>query len=467
MNLFTSVYRPHPVIATMATPTDESNTEHEILTYIRVQQGIDDLVSNNVDTMTMVQKTPLTKALDAMSYIPFVNFPVRLSDKEAPIFSVENNKAGTLYKPNVDVILEKSVQSSFGRGSETVLDPSYRSGREILAQNITLENKIQEETDAMSFVMFPGREVAVKLYKLAIYETGGHFDWHMDSTHSDKHQATLLVALNTSWEGGGLVLRCNDIETPIDLQPKEPAPGWIDLQAVAFFTDIEHRVEPVKSGIRIVLQYDIELLDKPDKDQTKDEDEDEEEGEDEDEEYQPWMDSVEENYSYRMDIQGVMHATADKKALEKVLTIIKTMHKSGTEEVAFALQHLYRRESILAKYLKGSDATLYNALLASGDFNISLYPVILREESDYDGVINKHRVYRCDEPPTKRQWIDEEFEKPKKPRAPRSRTAFHIPKLSGIQKISSQRYIEHTGNEAMPAEYRYFGGGMFVRPKAK
>ena len=44
---------------------------------------------------------------------------------------------------------------------------------------------------------------------------------------------------------------------------------------------------------------------------------------------------------------------------------------------------------------------------------------------------------------------------------------FHIFKLSAIQKISSQEYIEHTGNEAMPAAYRYFGGGMFVRPKAQ
>ena len=107
--------------------------------------------------------------------------------------------------------------------------------------------------------MFPGREVNVKLYKLAIYEPGGHFDWHMDSTHSDKHHATLLLALNTSWEGGDLVLRRNGVETHVDLRPQNPAPSWIELRAVAFFTDTEHRVEPVKFGIRIVLQFDVEL----------------------------------------------------------------------------------------------------------------------------------------------------------------------------------------------------------------
>ena len=79
----------------------------------------------------------------------------------------------------------------------------------------------------------------------------------MDSTHSDKHHATLLVALNTSWDGGDLVLRRKGIET--DLRHRNSAPGRMELQTVAFFTDTEHRVEPVKSGIRIVLQFDVEL----------------------------------------------------------------------------------------------------------------------------------------------------------------------------------------------------------------
>ncbi|KDR67008.1 hypothetical protein GALMADRAFT_20872, partial [Galerina marginata CBS 339.88] len=134
----------------------------------------------------------------------------------------------------------------FGRGSENVLDLSYRSGREIPAADIGIDNKVQETLlyDVKRF-MFPGREVDMRLYKLALYETGGHFDWHMDSTHSDKHQATLLLALNTSWEGGNLALRRSGGPDP-----------WTQLQAVAFYTDTEHRVEPVKSGVRIVLQYD-------------------------------------------------------------------------------------------------------------------------------------------------------------------------------------------------------------------
>ena len=416
--------------------------------------------------MIMKMKTPLAKALDAMSCIPFAQNSYDISEDPRHSLTIAGVEAGTLYNPKVDVILEKSIPSSFGKGSETVLDPLYRSGREIHGENIGFKfskNNIGGEVlEDVKRIMFPGREANAKLYKLAVYETGGHFDWHMDSTHSDKHHATLLVALNSSWEGGDLVLRRNGIETHVDLRPQNPTSSSIELQAVVFFTDTEHCVEPVKSRIRIVLQFDVEL-------EKTQEGEDESKGnQDEDEEtgkYDPWMDPLGEHYFYRMKIGGDAQATMDKATLEKVLGIIKELHKKGTREVAFALQHLYRRSSISGEYLKGSDATLYDALKASGEFDISLHPVIFREGSfdlDFDENIKDHYVYRCDvevtesddPPPSKKQKRD-------RPQA------FHIPELSGIQQISRQDFVEYTGNEAMPAEYRYFGGGMFIRPKSE
>jgi hypothetical protein len=234
----------------------------------------------------------------------------------------------------------------------------------------------------------------------------------------------------------------------VDLRPKSGDTEDSDepiLQAVAFFTDTEHRVEPVTEGIRIVLQYDIEIV----------------EGEDEEEEiYEGWLHKVNDGYSLRTAFEGVAQSAADKVAVEKVLEIIKESHQSGVEEVGFALQYLYRKASICAEYLKGSDAVLYNALLASGDFDVLLAPVVLHQASDWDGEMVTHNAYRFEDvgiatdehTPLKKKKISKEF---------------HIPKLSAIQKISSRDYIENTGNEAMPAEYRYFGGGMFVRPKAQ
>ena len=93
---------------------------------------------------------------------------------------------------------------------------------------------------------------------------------------------------------------------------------------------------------------------------------------------------------------GNAQATKDKAAKEKVLAIIKELHKNGMQEVAFALQHLYRKSSISTEYLKGSDATLYDALKVPEEFDVSLHPVIFQEVSDSERVIVGHCVYRCD-----------------------------------------------------------------------
>jgi len=65
-----------------------------------------------------------------------------------------------------------------------------------------------------------------------------------------------------------------------------------------------------------------------------------------------------------MKLQGIAQVISDKAAVEKVITIITELHKSGVDEVAFAMQHLYRKAAISAQCLKGSDTVLYNALLA-------------------------------------------------------------------------------------------------------
>jgi hypothetical protein len=418
-----------------------------------VSGKLDELVEDGIP-FPMEMDSTLSEALNNMSCIPFIRFPVTSNYNELArdcAFIIASAPAGTLGQPDIDLLLQNSTPSPFGRGSEDVMDPAYRSGREIPAADIGFANNtvLGDVREDVRSGMFPGRKVEVKLYKLAIYEPGGHFDWHMDSTHSDEHHTTLLVALNTSWKGGDLVLRRNGIETHINLQPQFDEEGEPILQAVAFFTDTEHRVEPVTEGVRIVFQYDIEAgqkVEDPKNDWMY--------------EGAPWMDKVHSDYSSRMELQGIAQVISDKAAIERVIFIITELHKSGVDEVAFAMQHLYRKAAISAQCLKGSDGVLYNALLASGLFDISLHPVVLQETSDYEGTLDERYAYRADgaemdtatssDPAKKKNKITREF---------------HIPKLSAIQKISSRDYVEHTGNSAMPAEYRYFGGGMFVRAK--
>ncbi|KAJ8595387.1 hypothetical protein M405DRAFT_728056, partial [Rhizopogon salebrosus TDB-379] len=165
--------------------------------------------------------------------------------------------------PDVSVLQKHAIPSPFGRGEETVIDPSYRNGTEIKADDLTFsdhhEKLINLLKQDLARTMFVGKKLRVNLYKLAIYGEEGHFDWHRDSTHSDAHHGTLLFALNTEWEGGDFMLRHGGVKMKVDMNPVsddfEPA-----LAIVAFYTDMEHKVMPMTKGVRFVLQYDIEVV---------------------------------------------------------------------------------------------------------------------------------------------------------------------------------------------------------------
>ena len=555
--------------------------EHELVMYKRVQGRL----SNLRKGMQIRTHGPLIKALDRLSCVPFASFPVQiLWDPEIVIAGKE---AGTLGKPDVDVILKHSKPSPFGKGEETVMDETYRRGREISAADITFPGheyhrillKIQSVVSAALFIP---RDVTVNLYKLAIYREGGHFDWHKDTTHSDNHHATVLVALNTSWTGGDFILRRNGIETRMDMQPKviPPRHKWedeptIELRAVAFYTDTEHRVEPVTEGVRIVLQYDVEVVgwlsDKKGKkdqgegkkrkaEEDEDEGEDEEESadnkkrkteheekdqaeetkrkakqdedggeddnddgeaddegdEDEDDEDDDMKDEPEDDdddsddqsNSDDMDVDprksklDVIHEFSSKRevlnnpsqigdpaVVDDVVNIVGGLLTNRREEVAFALQYLYRKSSILPKFLKASDLLLYQAL--SKTFDVSLHPVVLEETSDYEGGYGIDAIfcaYKFDQGADANASDDEDDEDEDddeddddedededdeeddgedddKKKKKKKRTIFFVSRSSAIEQLSHQGYVEYTGNEAILREDKYFGGGMFVRRK--
>jgi len=407
-------------------------SEHEVLTFERVKHELEDLKTG----ITVESTGPLAEALGQLSCFPYVKV---LCDKyySTEKFSIAGKPAGTFLEPDVDLILQESTVSSFGRGETTVLDPTYRNGKEISGQNtdiITSKSHFcGSSAIEISNAMFVGKSVELKFYKLAVYEEGGHFDWHMDSTHSDQHHATLLLALNTSWEGGDLKLRRNGVETLVDMHPEADKDSSMNLQAVAFYTDTEHKVEPVTKGIRVILQYDVEVgprvLD-PYYDETE-----------------TLLDEIENHSANRKSYQESSESlTGDKEIVKKITDIIEGLFVDGEKEVAFAMQYLYRKSSILPEFLKGTDAQLYKVL--AGRFDVTLRPVVLHSGSDYNGRF---------ETPQATIWDEDKRDS--------DATRLHLPMVSAIKQISCKEYMEHTGNESQDGELRYFGGGMFVRQK--
>ena len=435
-------------------------SEHELMTFQRVK----DLLGDVEGGMTVKSTGPLAEALGQLGCFPYLEIPCKSFNLQCK-FSIGGKPAGTFKKPDVDLILQESAASSFGRGETTVMDPTYRSGKEISAQNMDIAPTYFSDTaeEGISASMFLGKSVKVKFYKLAVYEEGGHFDWHMDTTHSDQHHATLLLALNTSWEGGDLKLRRNGVEALVDMHPKVEHNGsGIDLQAVAFYTDTEHKVEPVTKGIRIVLQYDVEVVGwgsalAPNE---MDDDEDEEQNE-----LFYYMGDICRKRRPYQESSGSL--TVDNAIVTKVINIIASELTDGRKEVGLAMQHLYRKSSILPEFLKGADAQLYHALLSS--FVVTLHPVVLHSCTDIDGHSAPYLAITWDDDDSSyfdlesntgsKDDDDSDSETESQP------VVFHLPLLSAIEQISYREYIEHTGNEAQPGETKYFGGGMFVRKK--
>jgi hypothetical protein len=304
--------------------------EHELLTFLRVQRRLNGLRKG----IPVKTNGRLNDELEKLSSLAVVEFPVNNRFGKVT-FSIDGEAAGSLENPDVDLIMRKSTISSFGKGEKTVTDEAYRRGTEIPGANISFDDDdwalIQDIKRTVSATMFAGRAVTVKLYKLAVYTDGGHFDWHRDTTHSDQHHATVLIALNTSWAGGDLILRRNGVETRTDMKPNhiqdiklEDGLSNVVLQAVAFYTDTEHKVEPVSGGVRIILQYDIEVKGLP-KGYVDGHEEDRDDDMDIDSEYfEPVLYNVKYVYSGRPKGLAKVPVTADPDVIKTIISIIKS-----------------------------------------------------------------------------------------------------------------------------------------------
>ncbi|KAJ6488463.1 hypothetical protein C8R47DRAFT_1125563 [Mycena vitilis] len=432
-------------------------------------------VSEKIDVQT---KSPLSKKLDKLSAVLSTSFP--LCNATRTFINIDGEDAGTFAEPNVELFLSKSKPSPFGKGEETVLDPTYRNGREIVAADIELGNFSEKSISTkIRRALFPGesRKVSLKLYKLAIYEKGGHFDWHRDTTHSDDHHATVLIALNTSWTGGDLKLRREDVIVSPDMHP-EIGKGYngamvcYSLQVVTFYTDIEHMVEPVTEGVRIILQFDVHVEKAKDGEAGEDEEE-----EDDEDAYEGNI--ATEAHCLKPDIPtSIPLSTAANDAIMlDIIGAIENLHADGVHEVGFPLQHLYRKASVLPAYLKCTDSRLYEALRQK--FCVSLHPVLLEESSDYEGSFNGEdstiKAHKFDLPESdfdaksgdesdNDDGSDDRSNSGRPKKRVKLQKVFHLTKCPLVQ-ICSTSYSEYTGNEAQPAENKYFGAGFFVTAK--
>ena len=155
----------------------------------------------------------------------------------------------------------RAEKAPFGKGEKTIRDESVRKCWQLDATQFRLESPEWDKhlknvvAQLRSDLGIEGK-VSAHPYKLLIYGKGGHFKAHKDTEKLDAMFGTLIIALPSAHDGGTLRVRHGGEEVAVDFSNEEKRRQF---QHAAFFADCEHEVEPVRSGYRCCVVYNLRL----------------------------------------------------------------------------------------------------------------------------------------------------------------------------------------------------------------
>ena len=145
----------------------------------------------------------------------------------------------------------------FGRGEQTLTDPSVRDTWEIPPDLVTitgpiwaatLDGVLDEVRDQLGLPL--SSRLEAELHAMLVYGPGQFFLPHQDSERDDAMIGTLVVTLPSSHTGGELIVE-HAGESVACRSSKD------SLSVVAFYADCRHEVKPVKSGYRVTLTFNL------------------------------------------------------------------------------------------------------------------------------------------------------------------------------------------------------------------
>ena len=156
-------------------------------------------------------------------------------------------------------LIEVAEQAPYGRRDQTLLDTSVRRVWQIDASRFSLKSPLWEALLARIVGEVMARlglkhKATPELYKLLIYEAGSFFIPHRDTEKEKGMFATLVINLPSRHEGGALIIRHEGEEYTYDFSKKS---SLYELAYAAFYADCKHEVQPVQSGYRVTLVYNL------------------------------------------------------------------------------------------------------------------------------------------------------------------------------------------------------------------
>eukprot|EP01032_Pedospumella_encystans_P019187 gene19187-21823_t len=166
-----------------------------------------------------------------------------------------------LCKEQTVTLLGVSSQAPFGKGKKTVVDTNIRRAWQVDSKLVHINPlwlsnalpKLVTDCCAKLGIDAVKANVRANLYKLLLYEEGGHFKKHRDTEKEPGMFGSLLVQLPADHEGGHLVVQ-HDTQKKRYQFDKESADK---AYYAAFYADCEHTLEPVTKGLRLVLAFNL------------------------------------------------------------------------------------------------------------------------------------------------------------------------------------------------------------------
>lgn len=161
---------------------------------------------------------------------------------------------------NIDNVIALSHVSAFGdlKSKTTVVDDSVRKSLEFDAALLCLgtPSGIKEITDVVSLkhqlsgVFETVDNIQVVPHKVVTYREGDFFKCHVDSCEDETYVGSLIIGLNDGYEGGELKVRHGSVTK----NHRAIASHHVGVNdTVFFYGNCDHWVEPVKSGVRVVM----------------------------------------------------------------------------------------------------------------------------------------------------------------------------------------------------------------------
>ncbi|PBK71888.1 hypothetical protein ARMSODRAFT_994674 [Armillaria solidipes] len=126
--------------------------------------------------------------------------------------------------------------AGFSLGNQNTFDETYRKSRKLDTTQFSC-NFDPRATTIFDQVLRP------ELHKLNIYGEGDFFKAHKDTPRAENMMGSLVIILPTAHKGGSLTFGAEKILA--DSTPEAPV-----ISYVAFYSDTEHEVLPITSGVR-------------------------------------------------------------------------------------------------------------------------------------------------------------------------------------------------------------------------